>query len=96
MWHPTVVAARVVVYSSAFCVHCFTAKRLLNARGIPFDEIDVTSDREGRKRLARETGQRTVPWVFIDGRLIGGSRELYDLDRRGELQVLIGAPPSPE
>jgi len=79
---------RVVLYTTPWCAHCFLARRLLQRRGVAFDEIDVATDTEARVRLVAETGWRTVPLVFIDGRLAGGRRELYHLDRCGELQRL--------
>jgi glutaredoxin 3 len=83
------------MYSTTYCGYCFLAKRLLRARGIPFEEIDVTRDREARARVVAETGHRTVPVIFIDDRFIGGSDELHDLDRAGELEVLrAGTPPA--
>ena len=89
------MSARVRMYSTTYCGYCFLAKRLLRARGIPFDEIDVTNDRDQRARVAAETGHRTVPMIFIDDRFIGGSDELHDLDRAGQLQVLKPEPPPP-
>jgi glutaredoxin 3 len=71
------------------------AKRLLRARGIAFDEIDVTRDPEERARVVAQTGHRTVPMIFIDDRFIGGSDELHALDRAGELKGLAAGTPSP-
>jgi glutaredoxin 3 len=79
---------RVVVYTTPWCGHCLFAKELLRRRRIAFDEIDLARDRGARAKLVAETGQRTVPLVFIDGRFVGGRRELYALDRTGELQRL--------
>ena len=36
--------ARVEIYTTSSCPYCIRAKRLLEARGIPFSEIDVGSD----------------------------------------------------
>jgi glutaredoxin 3 len=83
------------MYSTTYCGYCFLAKRLLRARGIPFDEVDVTRDRAARDRVVAETGHRTVPIIFIDDRFIGGSDELHDLDRAGELEVLRAETPPP-
>src|SRR5882724_9322865 len=49
--------ARVQVYTAASCPFCVRAKRLLEARGVPFDEIDVGSDLEARADLVRRTGR---------------------------------------
>ena len=75
----------VTVYVTDYCGYCTRATRLLQKRGIPYEEIDVTGDHERRAWLVRETGRRTVPQIFIKGEPIGGSDELYALDRSGEL-----------
>lgn len=77
----------VIVYTSERCAYCVRAKQLLERRSIPFTEVDVSHDHEARMRLVAETGQRTVPQIFIDGRSIGGYDELYALDRQGLLGV---------
>lgn len=67
------------------------AKRLLEARRIPFREIDVAIDDELRGELVERTGRRTVPQIFIDGESIGGFEELAALDAAGELAGLTAA-----
>ena len=79
----------VRVYTTTYCAYCVRAKRLLTARGIPFTEIDVSSDADARSWLVTATGQRTVPQIFIDDRAIGGADELTELDRSGELKTLF-------
>jgi glutaredoxin 3 len=86
--------ARVQVYSTRSCPYCLRAKRLLDERGIPFDEIDVSDDAELRADLIRRTGRRTVPQIFIDGKAIGGFEELYALDASAELENLLNAEPA--
>jgi glutaredoxin 3 len=79
---------RVVVYSAPFCPFCVRAKRLLEARAIVYDEVDVAADPAVRARVMSETGRRTVPQIFIDGVPIGGFEELVVLDREGALAAL--------
>jgi glutaredoxin 3 len=38
----------------------------------------------------RSGGRTTVPQIFIDGRHVGGSDELYALDRAGKLDAMLG------
>ena len=83
--------ARVEVYTTQMCPYCVRAKRLLQARGIPYDEIDVGSDDALRMQIVERTGRRTVPQIFIDGRSIGGFDELAAMDAAGELAALIPA-----
>ena len=45
---------------------------------------------EARKRLADSSGQYTVPQIFINGEPQGGYTDIVALDRRGELDVLLG------
>ncbi len=86
--------ARVVVYSAVYCRWSWRARRLLDDAGIEYEVRDITIDRAERQRLARETGRRTVPNVFIDGVSIGGFDELAVLERTGELARRLTSPRS--
>ncbi|MEI8259490.1 MAG: glutaredoxin domain-containing protein, partial [Deltaproteobacteria bacterium] len=57
-----------------------------------FTEVDVSNDEEKRAWLLATSGQRTVPQVFINGRSVGGSDDLYALDREGRLDPLLAEP----
>jgi glutaredoxin 3 len=88
--------ADVTVYTSRMCAYCVAAKRLLSARGIPFEEIDVTGNDEKRAWLVEVTRRRTVPQIFIRGEAIGGYDELVRLDRAGTLsEKLSGSDAQP-
>lgn len=82
--------SRVEVYTTPSCPFCVRAKRLLEARGIAFVEIDVATDDERRAEIIQRTGRRTVPQIFIDERSIGGFEELAALDIAGGLAGLAG------
>jgi glutaredoxin 3 len=81
----------VRMYSTMICPYCIRAKLLLKARGIPYEDIDVTGDSQARKWLVEATGRRTVPQIFIGDEPIGGFDELSRLDRSGELQQKLAA-----
>jgi len=84
--------ARVEVYTTSMCPYCVRAKRLLQARGIGYEETDVGADPNLRAEIMeRSGGRRTVPQIFIDGRSIGGYDELAALDASGELAGLVGS-----
>ena len=40
------------------------------------------------------TCPRTVPQIFINDQHIGGSDDLYELERRGELDMLLSQTPT--
>ena len=84
--------ARVELYTKAFCGFCSRAKRLLDAKRVPYEEYDITMG--GPKRaemLQRSNGRTTVPQIFIDGHHVGGSDDLYELEREGRLDALLEA-----
>jgi len=58
---------------------------LFERAGIPFEEIDLSSDLERCCELEALTGGRSAPQVVIDGRPIGGFDELAPLARDARL-----------
>ncbi|MEM9192299.1 MAG: glutaredoxin 3 [Myxococcota bacterium] len=82
--------ARVVIYTTRICVYCRAAKQLFEKKDIEFEEIDVTTDPHKRAWLVAESGQRTVPQIFIDEKSYGGFTDVLALDQRGELDPLLG------
>ena len=84
--------ARIEIYTKGFCAFCARAKRLLDEKGAAYEEYDITMG--GPKRaemLGRANGRTTVPQIFIDGSHIGGSDDLYALEREGRLDPMLGA-----
>ncbi len=73
------------MYTTKYCGYCERARRVLRSRDIPFDEVDVTRDPATRRKVMNETGHLTVPVILLDGKLLGGSDELAELDEAGEL-----------
>jgi glutaredoxin 3 len=82
--------AKVEIYTTTFCPFCVRAKRLLKSKGVEFAEIDVTNDDALRAKMVEMSGgRRTVPEIFIDGKIVGGFDELKSLDDRGELDAML-------
>lgn len=84
--------SKIEIYTTPFCPYCHRAKALLEKKGVPFEEIDVTCEPGARERMAeRAGGAKTVPQIFIDGVLLaGGSDRLAEVERSGELDRLLG------
>jgi alkyl hydroperoxide reductase subunit F len=82
--------ARVEMYSMEWCPYCAKAKALLGAKGIEYDEVDVTEDEDKAMEMIQRTGQRGVPQFFIDGQWIGGYDNLAYLNATGTLDQLFG------
>lgn len=82
----------VEIYSKTSCSYCWQAKRLLDSKGVAYQEIPITfGGPERAVMIERANGRTTVPQIFIDGRHIGGCSDLFALERAGKLDSLIAA-----
>jgi glutaredoxin 3 len=83
--------ARVEIYTKIFCGFCGSAKRLLERKGVEYEEYDISMG--GPKRaemIQRADGRTSVPQIFIDDAHVGGCDDLHDLDRDGRLDPILG------
>jgi glutaredoxin 3 len=80
---------RVTVYSKDHCPYCVRAKRLLEKKGVAFEEVNVEGRDDLRDWLVETTGQRTVPQVFVDDRALGGFTDIAALDEQGQLDAIL-------
>jgi len=85
------MTTRITLYTTEPCGYCRTAKALLDRRGIPYDEINLAKDADGRAALVARTGMMTFPQVILDGEPLGGYQELAAADRGGRLAGLSAA-----
>lgn len=82
---------KVVVWTGRGCGACTNAKHLLGRKGIRFTERRLKHDPATQRSFARATGgARTVPQIFVGERCIGGFDDLLQIDKSGELDVLLG------
>jgi len=72
-------AKKVIIYTTGYCPYCSAAKSLLEQSGMKYEEINVENDDALRAKMVQMSGGReTVPQIFIDGKSIGGSKELAE------------------
>ena len=84
--------ARVEIYTKFMCPYCARAKRLLESKGIDYEETEISMSADKREEMIqRANGRTTVPQIFIDGRHIGGSDDLAELEGTGRLDPLLQA-----
>jgi glutaredoxin 3 len=83
--------ADVTVYSTEPCSFCARVKALLSARGVPFEEVNLAKDPDGRLELVQRTGMMSFPQVVVDGQLLGGYNEVLAADESGRLDELTAA-----
>lgn len=82
--------AKVDIYTKFGCGYCYRAKRLLDSKGVTYNEYDITFG--GPKRdemMQRAPMARTVPQIFIGSTHVGGSDDLAALDQAGRLDGLL-------
>ena len=80
----------VEIYTTPICPYCHAAKRLLDKKGVSYNEIDVSRDPALRSAMMeRAGGRRTVPQIFVGGVHVGGSDDLHALDHAGKLDPLL-------
>jgi glutaredoxin 3 len=83
--------SQVTVYTTDPCSFCVRAKGLLKARGVEFEEINLSKDPAGRMELVKLTGMMSFPQVIVDGKLLGGFTEVQAAADSGRLDELLAA-----
>jgi len=82
--------AHVLMYCTAACPYCQAADSLLARKGVTgIERVRVDLEPARRAEMVQKSGRRTVPQIWIDGRHVGGSDELHDLEHSGELDQLL-------
>ena len=79
----------ILIYSGKFCPYCTMAKKLLEKKGLMYTEINVDENPAFRQEMMQKTKRRTIPQIYIGEYHVGGFDELYALEKRGELDVLL-------
>ncbi len=81
----------IIIYSTRICPYCERAKQLLEKKGREYTVIDVSESESLRAEMIEKAGgKRTVPQIFINGKHIGGFDDMNALDKKGELDTLLG------
>ncbi len=84
------MSVKIEIYTKFYCAYCDRAKELLRIKGLNFVEYDITDDQIRAAEMQQRGLLQKVPGIFIDGTLIGGCTELFDLNEKGELDAIIG------
>lgn len=75
----------VMMYTKPGCRYCELAESLLNRTGIIYDSEDISNNLAVQQKLINDTGQYTVPYIFIKGQFIGGYSDLVKMNNDGRL-----------
>ncbi|KAK9806845.1 hypothetical protein WJX72_004762 [[Myrmecia] bisecta] len=91
---PFIENNHIAMFTKTHCPYSQRAKEIMDREVGPteyaFMDIDLRPDMEAIQMfLALLTGERTVPRIFINGKCIGGARELELLERSGQLPKML-------
>ncbi len=80
------------------CGFSMRASAVLNALGVKYAALDILPDPRIREELSGLSGWPTIPQLFVDGELVGGSDIVMEMFESGELAELVGVeqPAAPE
>ena len=82
---------KVVIYTGDLCIHCDWAIELLKRKNIEFTEYNIAKDATKREEMFKKSnGAKTVPQIFVGEHHLGGNVELQALERKDELNSLLG------
>jgi monothiol glutaredoxin len=73
------------------CGFSARASGALNALGVQYAALDILPDPRIREELSSVSGWPTIPQLFVDGELVGGSDIVMEMFESGELATLLGA-----
>jgi glutaredoxin len=71
---------RVRLFIKPFCGWCHEAIDWLDQRGVAYEKLDVTSDRNAWREMERLSGQTLAPVIEVDGEVLAdfGVEELEE------------------
>ncbi len=73
-----------IIYTKDNCPYCFKAKNLFEKMNIKYQEISLNQDTHSHQKLIVQTGQTTVPYIFINEEFVGGHSDLLELKNQGK------------
>ncbi|HYP48219.1 MAG TPA: Grx4 family monothiol glutaredoxin [Thermoleophilaceae bacterium] len=68
----------------------------LNAMGVRYAALDILPDPRIRQELSELSGWPTIPQLFVNGELVGGSDIVLEMYESGELAEVLGVEPPEE
>jgi monothiol glutaredoxin len=72
------------------CGFSMRASGALNELGVQYAALDILPDPRIREELSAVSGWPTIPQLFVNGELIGGSDIVLEMYESGELAELLG------
>ncbi|MEM1413090.1 MAG: glutaredoxin 3 [Pseudomonadota bacterium] len=81
--------SKIEIYTNGWCSFCVRAKRLLDSKGVEYQEYGIDQEPGKRAEMIQRSGRLTVPQIFIGETHVGGSDDLARAEQTGELDRLL-------
>ena len=66
---------RIVLYTTSSCPDCRAAEKFLQAKGLPYEEIDIEKNPDAAGIVMKlNDGMRKVPTLDIEGTVVSGDQ----------------------
>jgi len=69
---------KAIVWSNEGCTYCEQAKKLLESKGIAYEERNLAEGWAIQQLHEAVPGARTVPQIFVDDKYVGGYTQLVE------------------
>jgi glutaredoxin 3 len=81
---------KVEVFCTPFCPYCVRAKKLLDSKGVEYEDIRIDQQPERQAEMVERAKRTSVPQIFIDDYHVGGCDDLFELEAEGTLDSRLG------
>ncbi len=81
---------KIQIYGTEHCGYCTAVRMLFKKKGLNYEDIAVSACERALAEMQERSGKSSVPQVFINDQAIGGFDELYELEKGGGLDKLLG------
>ena len=75
----------IKIYTTTWWGSCIAAKKLLDDKGLSYEEINIDDEKISREELMKITGGFTIPQIMINEKPIGGFEQLLILNQENKL-----------
>ncbi len=79
----------IVIYTSAICPYCVSAKNFLKSKGLSWSEVRIDTDPAERERMMARARRTSVPQIFVGDVHVGGFDDMMALHRAGKFEALL-------
>jgi len=76
---PACANKKITIYTKPNCSYCIGIRSILDKLKIKYTNIDLTKNRTIGNWLISTTNARTVPYVFLDEKYIGGYTDFVNI-----------------